>query len=133
MHLRSVGFEYAKWQLEQIAEHHAADGLETANPNAEARMVDLLRSLLRPNTLYPTMSVDEDGDVIAEWRIMDHGLELITTDSRAYWVLRRRGRRVTTSSSIPGLRTLLSDLTEIAEQHNPRWTALFPQANAHAR
>jgi hypothetical protein len=129
---RSVGFEYAKWQLAQITTHHLEQGLEVAHPEAEARMLHHLRSLVQPGTLYPTMSID-DGDVIAEWRVDDYGLDLLTTPSQAQWTLRRRGVRISRSTSILELKTLLASLTEAVDRINPDWPALFPQASQHTR
>lgn len=127
-----MGFEYAKWQLVQITEHHIEQGLEMPDRAAEALMLHHLRSLVQPGTLYPTMSV-EDGDVIAEWRVGEYGLELLTTASSARWTLRRRGVRISRSTSMLGLKTLLTSFTAAADELNPDWPALFPQAAQHAR
>jgi hypothetical protein len=130
---RAVGYDYAKWQLEQLALHHAASHIQQVDPLAQTRMLHHLRSLLQPGTLYPTMSVDEDGDVIAEWRVADYGLELVVTRDEATWALRKRGKRQTTSDALPELRTLLGRLTDIVNEINPGWTSLFPRANSHVR
>ena len=129
----AVGYSYAKWQLAQIEQHGGMSGDTQVDALARMRMLRQLRSLVRPGTLYPTMSVDEDGDVIAEWRVADYGLELLATPSEVTWALRVRGKRIATSDSMPELRTLLSQFTVIVNDVNPTWTALFPQADSHVR
>lgn len=124
----ATGYEYARQQLERIL-----DLDEHARPArlASDRMLFVLRSLLAEETLYPSMSIDEDGDVIAEWRVRDYGLQLIATGDSVAWTLRRNGVRLGTSASLPEFRTLLARLTEIVDKANPGWRTLFPEAPSH--
>lgn len=136
----SAAYDYASWQLEQIADEDYTQGANPPNPMALVRMHHHLRSLLDPDmlhlvpdTLYPTISVDEDGDVTAEWRVVDYGLEFVTTEDGAYWVLRKGGARQTSSEDISGLRSVLSVLTMRADLINPAWRSLFPKADVQNR
>lgn len=129
----NAGYEYARWQLEQLVDGDYAPDAVTPNSMALARMAHYLRSLLVPGTLYPTLSVDEDGDVTAEWRVVDYGLEFVTTEEDAYWVLRKGGDRQITSEDISGLRSVLSALTIRADEVNPAWRSLFPKADVQNR
>lgn len=129
----NASYEYALWQLQQISDKAHALGAGEPSAAAKVRMVHGLRSLLGPEMLYPTISVDEDGDLTAEWRVLDFGLEYVTTTDSAYWVLRKDGERQTLMESISVLRSVLSSLTDLANTANPAWRSLFPKADVQNR
>lgn len=126
--------DYARTQLARHRQNHAAECLPAADPLAERRMLQLLEAVLAADSVYPTMFVDEDGAVVAEWRLLDYGIEFTTEpDGTSGYVLRHKGIRRGSGGSITTLRKLLRDVSAIVAEANPNWRSLFPQGRTYAR
>lgn len=130
----SAAFEYARGRMEQLKVEHEEAGLPSSAPLAEVRMLQVLRAVLATNSVYPTMSIDDDGSVIAEWRILRFGLEILAEpNGEVSYALRKEGLRVSGGTSVTLLRRQLRNLTAIVDQANPNWRSLFTDVDTHAR
>lgn len=130
----SAALEYAKGRLDQLKTEYAEMGLTTPVPVAEERMLQVLRSVLAPDSVFPTMSIDDDGSVIAEWRFLRRGLEIVAEpDGDVSYAIRIEGRRVGGGVSTTPLRRLIRDITAFVDRANPKWRSLFRDVNTHDR
>jgi hypothetical protein len=89
-------------------------------------MLHALRSVLAEDSVYPTMSIDEDGGIIAEWRIGDYSLEVdVAPDGVFSYTVREKGKRVAGGRSQTPLRKFIRDISAVVANVNPNWRSLF--------
>jgi hypothetical protein len=121
-------FEYAVQQLIAAVQQHAEHQLTPASPAAARRMLTVLRHVLAADSVYPTVSIDEDGALIAEWRAGRFALTIdCPPDSAMSWSFRERGTGVIDSgTSTTPLRQAIRDLSAYVAAENPNWQRLFP-------
>lgn len=125
-------YDYARSQLRTLQQQHADLDLPPTAPEANSRMVRLLRDVLAEDSVYPTMSIDEDGGIIAEWRASVFSLEIdVDPDGTASFTLRRDGLKIGSGKSVTPLRKIIRDFSAVVAKANPNWKALFPTAHAH--
>lgn len=119
-------WEYSKEALSSVERDYETAGLSPASGTARRAMLTTLRSILAPDSVYPTFSIDEDGSLMAEWRFEPMSLELYAeTDGATHFVLRQSGKAIVRSTSTTPLRRLLRDVSSAAARRNPNWRSLF--------
>lgn len=124
-------YRYARGQLARLAAEHVEAGLETPSDIAYHRMLHGLRAVLAEDSVFPTMSIDEEGGIIAEWRIADYSLEVdVAPDGRFSYTVRQQGKRVGGGLSETPLRKLIRDISAIVAHVNPNWRSLFQHTSA---
>lgn len=124
-------YRYARGQLVRLAAEHVEAGLEPPSAVAYHRMLDALRAVLAEDSVFPTMSIDEDGGIIAEWRIADYSLEVdADPDGRFSYTVRQHGKRIGGGQSQTPLRKMIRDVSAVVAHVNPNWRSLFPHAAA---
>jgi hypothetical protein len=124
-------YRYARGQLARAAAEHVAEGLEAPSDVAYHQMLHALRAVLAEDSVFPTMSIDEEGGIIAEWRIADYSLEVdVAPDGRFSYTVRQQGKRVGGGRSQTPLRKMIRDVSAVVAHVNPNWRSLFPHASA---
>lgn len=119
-------WEYSKAALSAADKDYKEAGLSSASPAARRAMLIALRSILAPDSVYPTFSIEDDGSLVAEWLFEPMSLELYAeTDGSTHFVLRKSGLAIRRSKSTTPLRRLLRDISSIVSQRNPDWRNLF--------
>lgn len=121
---------YARGQLARLATEHAVAALEAPSDVAYHRMLHVLRAVLSEDSVFPTMSIDEEGGILAEWRIGDYSLEIdVDPSGQPSYTLRKEGRRVGGGQSETPLRKLIRDISAFVVHVNPNWRSLFSHAS----
>lgn len=124
-------YRYARGQLARVAADHIEAGLEPPSDVAYHKMLHVLRSVLAEDSVFPTMSIDDEGGVIAEWRVASYALEIdVDPDGQFSFTVRKDGKRVASANSQTPLRKLIRDFSAVVAQVNPNWRALFPHTSA---
>ncbi len=128
----SPAYVYARAQLRGIERDLVLHGQPVAAPVPQQQMLRILNRVLAEDSLYPSMSIDEDNTVLAEWRV---GLDAITAEVDAAgqftWFVHRDGRPLVEQGSITVLRRVIRDVSAVVDDLNPSWRALFPTAHSH--
>lgn len=123
-------YRYARGQLARLAAEHSVTGLEAPSDVAYHRMLHALRDVLAEDSVFPTMSIDDDGGIIAEWRIGNHSLEIdVDPEGGFSFTTRLNGRRLSGGQSQTPLRKIIRDVSAIVAQVNPNWRSLFQHAS----
>lgn len=121
--------EYGQDQLRALRKHHEQAGTHFSS-EAEAQMLIVLRQITGTQTVYPSISIDEDGAVVAEWRWGNKIFEAcIEPDLTEAFEVRVRGQRPASLSGRVAARRLLEIATLETEAANPRWRSLFKPVN----
>lgn len=124
-------YRYARSQLARLTSEHAEAGLQGPSDVAYHRMLHRLRAVLAEDSVFPTMSIDEDGGILAEWRFADYSLEVdVDPDGQFSYTLRQDGERVGGGRSETPLRKMIRDVSAIVAHVNPNWRSLFQHASA---
>lgn len=77
------------------------------------------------------MSIDEEGGIIAEWRIADFALEIDVDPQGGFsYTVRRDGIRLRSGRSQTPLRKMIRDVSAVVAIANPNWRSLFQHAAA---
>lgn len=124
-------YRYARGQLARLVVEHEEAGLEAPSAIAYVRMLHLLRAVLAEDSVFPTMSADEEGGIIAEWRIANYSLEVdIDPNGRFSYTIRHEGRRTGGGRSQTPLRKMIRDVSAVVAHVNPNWRSLFQYSSA---
>lgn len=124
-------YRYSRGQLSRMAAEHSETGLGAPSDIAYHRMLHVLRSVLAEDSVFPTMSIDEDGGIIAEWRIANYSLEVdVAPDGAFSYTLRDKGKRVGGGHSETPLRKMIRDVSAVVAHVNPNWRSLFQHTSA---
>jgi hypothetical protein len=124
-------YRFARGQLARLTTEHLEAGLEKPSDIAYHRMLHVLRSVLSEDSVYPTMSIDQDGGVIAEWHIAHYALEVdVAPDGGFVYTVRQKGKRVGGGTSQTPLRKVIRDVSTMVAHLNPNWRSLFQHGSA---
>jgi len=108
---------YAKQQL-----YESSGGTQ----QARNQMLHSLREILNADSVFPTISVDEDGGVLAEWHFGDTWLEIDADPTgKMSYAVRVNGTRRNVRSSMEHVSSLLEVLSDAAKKQNPNWRSMF--------
>lgn len=120
-------YRYAQAQLRRLSAEHVDANLSEPTPRASRRMLHILREVLAEDSVYPTMSADDEGGLIAEWHIGDSSLEIDVDPTGAFsYTVRKEGKRVLGGQSQTPLRKIIRDISALVARVNPNWRSLFP-------
>lgn len=123
--VHNEGFEYAVARITELLN----DGL--ARPGTAVRFLRVLRRIQSPDHVFPHISADEDGELIAFWSADKMSLELsVPSEGDVYLRMTDRdGREVVVGFFrwLPNaeVRGFLSRLSRVVALSNPRWRRLF--------
>ncbi|KRE42833.1 hypothetical protein ASG74_10720 [Knoellia sp. Soil729] len=118
-------FEFAVAKLSELLRE------ERTNPRAAVRFLRVLRQIQKPEHVFPHITADEEGEIIALWSASKMSLELaIPAEGDAYLRMTDHdGSEIVVGFFrwLPLLETsnFLSDLSDLVVQSNPRWRSLF--------
>ncbi len=124
-------YRYARQQMSSVQAEHRSLHRPGATNEAQRKMLDVLREVLADDSVYPTISIDEDGIVIAEWRAGNASLEVeCSSDGKMNFSLfGRDGREFSAGRSTNILRRVVRDMSDYVDASNPNWRSLFgPEA-----
>lgn len=125
----SPAYAHAIQELQQLAADLIAVAEPQPSPEARFCMLDVLRDVLATDSVYPALSGDGEGGLIAEWRADNKIIEIHTADDGEtdFRVRLRRGATLYEGSSTVQLRRHLRDMTAFVNSVNPAWRSLFGQ------
>ncbi len=122
---------HGRSQLARVTTEHLEAGLKAPSDIAYHRMLHVLRAVLAEDSVFPTMSIDDDGGIIAEWRIANYALEVDVDPSGSFsYTVRHDGLRVSGGRSETPLRKTIRDVSAVVAHVNPNWRSLFHNAPA---
>lgn len=126
-------YDYARVGLRRAQAQVEAAGYSNATAVAANAMLFTLRDVLSDDSVYPTISIDEEGGVTAEWHAGALTLEVdVDPHGAMEWSLRgKTGQVAHTGKSTTPLRRILRDLSAFVADANPNWRALFPKGHSH--
>lgn len=126
-------YDYARSQLASLIQQHTEVGLAIPNAATVGQMGRVLRDVLAEDSIYPTLSIDEDGGLVAEWHVGTYSLEVDIAPNAVFsYTVRQEGRRLGRGTSRTPLRKMIRDLSTIVSTANPNWRSLFHQSQARA-
>ncbi|TQK68273.1 hypothetical protein [Nocardioides sp. SLBN-35] len=127
----AMAYDHARAEMKHINAELHHQGLSGIPELASSSMRHALRDVLAADSIYPSMSLDEDRSLLAEWRYGAEAIEVETTASGVFsWTHYRDGQIIKSSTSRTHLRQVLRDLTATVEAANPNWRSLF-RTHAH--
>jgi hypothetical protein len=120
-------FEYARNEVNRVHFQREATGEAPPTTTARRRLLSTLREAIAADSVYPSVSDDGEGGLIAEWRAGDRRLQLdVTAEGEELVTVRlRNGPVLYRGSSVLYLRSYLRDLTSYINDVNPGWQRLF--------
>lgn len=125
-------YVYARAQLVRLRAEHRSLGLPIPNKVASTRMLTVLKSVLAEDSVYPTLSIDDEGGIVAEWHVGPYSLEIDVSPEGVFtYTIRQDGRRVSVGKSQTPLRKLIRDLSAVVRRVNPNWRSAFHQSAMH--
>lgn len=122
---RKPAVQYAEQQLRALKEHCAEIG-EPLPGAADEGMRRILHAVSDARTVFPSISTDGEGALIAEWRWDRFVLELtVEADGADSVEVREIGKPARSLRGPADLRRRLVLVTAVVERKNPQWRKLF--------
>ncbi|MGH2544894.1 MAG: hypothetical protein ACRDIB_19045, partial [Ardenticatenaceae bacterium] len=122
------GMQYARRTLPRLLHSVISNEIDvTRSLNALNSAMAMLSESLEPDSIYPTLSIGDDGEVYAEWRAGRRriSVEIDGRGARYMHVTDDEGRVVYDGEEEHGLRRHLKGLTALVTEANPNWHTLF--------
>lgn len=124
---RPAAFVHAADELNLLEHQLVSLGQEVPSALAKVRFLSVLRDVLAADSVYPSVSLDADGSLIAEWRAGPRRIDIeVSAEGEETFTVRTRGQQPSyVGPSIARLRRHLRDLSTTTNAQNPRWRSLF--------
>lgn len=124
---RSRAYEHAKRELAGLDVQLAQSGQSGPTRTSRMRMLQILRDVLANDSVYPSISDDGEGGLVAEWRAGRRRIDIYVSDSGDFLfrVRNKGGATIYNGTSTLHLRRHLRDLTAIVNAINPGWRRFF--------